>query len=147
MNSQDYCPSTPIGESVNPSGCSSSQIDSDNDGVSNNLDQCPNTPFGEQVDDVGCSDSQKEEPEPITRPKILALHGGGETANGLRNQQGTQDLMDALPGFDFVFASTPENNNVWIKDPPGGKGEPTTCLLYTSPSPRDATLSRMPSSA
>ena len=24
---------------------------------------------------------------------------------------------------------------------------PTNCLLYTSPSPRDATLSRMPSSA
>ena len=28
-----------------------------------------------------------------------------------------------------------------------GVGEPTLCLLYTSPSPRDATLSRMPSSA
>ena len=26
-------------------------------------------------------------------------------------------------------------------------GYPNTCLLYTSPSPRDATLSRMPSSA
>ena len=26
-------------------------------------------------------------------------------------------------------------------------GEPGFCLLYTSPSPRDATLSRMPSSA
>ena len=26
-------------------------------------------------------------------------------------------------------------------------GEGCTCLLYTSPSPRDATLSRMPSSA
>ena len=26
-------------------------------------------------------------------------------------------------------------------------GQITTCLLYTSPSPRDATLSRMPSSA
>ena len=26
-------------------------------------------------------------------------------------------------------------------------GRPFTCLLYTSPSPRDATLSRMPSSA
>ena len=26
-------------------------------------------------------------------------------------------------------------------------GESSTCLLYTSPSPRDATLSRMPSSA
>ena len=28
-----------------------------------------------------------------------------------------------------------------------GQGDITTCLLYTSPSPRDATLSRMPSSA
>ena len=27
------------------------------------------------------------------------------------------------------------------------KGKVQTCLLYTSPSPRDATLSRMPSSA
>ena len=30
---------------------------------------------------------------------------------------------------------------------PNGCGKSTTCLLYTSPSPRDATLSRMPSSA
>ena len=29
----------------------------------------------------------------------------------------------------------------------GAKGEGGSCLLYTSPSPRDATLSRMPSSA
>ena len=28
-----------------------------------------------------------------------------------------------------------------------GIDAPKTCLLYTSPSPRDATLSRMPSSA
>ena len=28
-----------------------------------------------------------------------------------------------------------------------GGVDPDTCLLYTSPSPRDATLSRMPSSA
>ena len=28
-----------------------------------------------------------------------------------------------------------------------GVEQPTSCLLYTSPSPRDATLSRMPSSA
>ena len=28
-----------------------------------------------------------------------------------------------------------------------GTGSNSTCLLYTSPSPRDATLSRMPSSA
>ena len=29
----------------------------------------------------------------------------------------------------------------------GGVFSPTTCLLYTSPSPRDRTRSRMPSSA
>ena len=28
-----------------------------------------------------------------------------------------------------------------------GNGQSNPCLLYTSPSPRDATLSRMPSSA
>ena len=30
---------------------------------------------------------------------------------------------------------------------PTGTGKTLACLLYTSPSPRDATLSRMPSSA
>ena len=30
---------------------------------------------------------------------------------------------------------------------PPTAAEPSACLLYTSPSPRDATLSRMPSSA
>ena len=29
----------------------------------------------------------------------------------------------------------------------GGSGQDTFCLLYTSPSPRDGLLSRMPSSA
>ena len=56
------------------------------------------------------------------RPRILALHGGGQTARGLELMRGMQDLTTALPEFDFVFASTPEENNVWIKDPPGGKG-------------------------
>ena len=69
-----------------------------------------------------CSCSQ-EQSGPL---KILALHGGGQTANGLRNMQGIQDLMSSLSEFEFVFASTPESNNVWIRDPPGGKGEPTT---------------------
>ena len=35
--------------------------------------------------------------------------------------------------------------NEYIQDASGEKF--TACLLYTSPSPRDATLSRMPSSA
>ena len=35
----------------------------------------------------------------------------------------------------------------WIKGVLGAVGVYCDCLLYTSPSPRDATLSRMPSSA
>ena len=34
-----------------------------------------------------------------------------------------------------------------LADEPSGNLDQQTCLLYTSPSPRDATLSRMPSSA
>ena len=30
------------------------------------------------------------------------------------------DFIDALPEFEFVFASTPEAGDVWIRDPPGG---------------------------
>ena len=36
---------------------------------------------------------------------------------------------------------------VTVIDEVGGSTTIGTCLLYTSPSPRDATLSRMPSSA
>lgn len=122
-NDLDLCPNTPENEAIDTQGCAESQKDDDSDGVSNNLDECPETPTGEQVNAVGCSDSQIGPQQPL---KILALHGGGETANGLRNQQGMQHLMNTLSEFEFVFASTPESNNVWIKDPPGGKGEPTT---------------------
>ncbi len=51
-------PARPSGESVDANGCSASQLDSDNDGVSDALDQCPNTPSGESADANGCSASQ-----------------------------------------------------------------------------------------
>ena len=47
-----------------------------------------------------------------------------------------------------LFTGVWANNGAWsgwVNH--GGGWETTTCLLYTSPSPRDATLSRMPSSA
>ena len=47
-------------------------------------------------------------------------------------------------GIPFVVLET------WSEMRPLGVGiniQPNACLLYTSPSPRDATLSRMPSSA
>ena len=80
---------------------------------------------------------QVDEPEFITRAEELSIRLtwelqnprnifapglGGNTANSARDD-------DPVVYVDWV--------NVWEK----------TCLLYTSPSPRDATLSRMPSSA
>ena len=49
---------------------------------------------------------------------------------------GRKHLACFLPEFGFE-----------VKVEIGNKRHLTTCLLYTSPSPRDATLSRMPSSA
>ena len=50
----------------------------------------------------------------------------------------------STPGFSggsAVFAASAVGVTIW-------SGTPSSiCLLYTSPSPRDATLSRMPSSA
>ena len=37
-----------------------SSIDTDNDGVTNDIDQCPDTPTGETSDENGCSDSQND---------------------------------------------------------------------------------------
>ena len=48
---------------------------------------------------------------------------------------------DSIPNEDF----TPPI--ISITNPISGQTVSDTCLLYTSPSPRDATLSRMPSSA
>ena len=56
----DHCPNSPIGATVDSDGCASSELDDDNDGVTNDLDTCPNTPGGEVADVIGCSDSQKD---------------------------------------------------------------------------------------
>ena len=58
----------------------------------------------------------------------------------------TDDIL-----FDFDNEPTPwepdENATATINYTSGTTARPKGCLLYTSPSPRDATLSRMPSSA
>ena len=54
----DTCPDTPTGETVNDTGCSTSQIDTDGDDVMDDVDACPDTPAGETVNATGCSTSQ-----------------------------------------------------------------------------------------
>merc|ERR1711953_1235069 len=59
------------------------------------------------------------------RRKILCLHGGGGSADGMSNS-GTQALEAALgSAYEFVYA-TGGYNGLWIRDPPNGKGQPTT---------------------
>ena len=52
---------------------------------------------------------------------------------------GTNDLESAVKFYDRLM---PKMNMVRVET-----DKDFACLLYTSPSPRDATLSRMPSSA
>ena len=63
---------------------------------------------------------------------------------------GLSEFMNANPeGLVFVKNTTEGVNTVLrsLDLSPGDEIIVTNCLLYTSPSPRDATLSRMPSSA
>ena len=48
---------------------------------------------------------------------------------------------------DGTYSLSPQRNPYPFQQTPGLRGIYDACLLYTSPSPRDATLSRMPSSA
>ena len=54
-NGLDSCYQTPLGSTVDSTGCSSSQLDGDGDGVADASDQCPNTPNGTTVDSTGCA--------------------------------------------------------------------------------------------
>ena len=72
---------------------------------------------------------------------VVLLHGSGTGASGHTNfknnfialkEAGYRVILPDLPGYGF--SSKP-------------KDETYSCLLYTSPSPRDRTRSRMPSSA
>ena len=66
-----------------------------------------------------------------------------ETKNGLNTHKVDLIFLDiempVLNGFELLDVLNNKPQIIFVT----GK----TCLLYTSPSPRDATLSRMPSSA
>ena len=62
------------------------------------------------------------------------------------NKKSLSSIINWISG-DIAIDLGTANTLIWLK----GKGvvinEPSICLLYTSPSPRDAHESRMPSSA
>ena len=93
----------------------------------------------EVVDFINSLKSQANRKNP-DRIRILVLSTTSTRINVFQ-----EDSKDSIPQFDGQYGEEPafwkpfKNQNPII--------ELLSCLLYTSPSPRDATLSRMPSSA
>ena len=83
---------------------------------------------------------------PLVRPSDRA--STVESANGSRSVDLLIELQNKTAGLDFNERAR-ENGNTARSTalPVAGATQATTCLLYTSPSPRDRTRSRMPSSA
>ena len=71
----------------------------------------------------------------------FGIYNGSVQLVGIATARFTQEIA---PGITTGIGATTGNINYrWYKE---GTGFVSDCLLYTSPSPRDATLSRMPSS-
>ena len=64
------------------------------------------------------------------------------TSRDIRRKYGQNYLIDPAILFEMGEVISPNDSDNFIEIGPG-----IGCLLYTSPSPRDRTRSRMPSSA
>ena len=78
---------------------------------------------------------------PLPRVADNGVRDFFDTGNTFINNFSISDGNDKM---DYRLSLTALNQNGVV---PGSQLDRYTCLLYTSPSPRDATLSRMPSSA
>ena len=87
-------------------------------------------------------------PEFFTAQVILTQGFNGNNVPADFDGDGFVDMVVSdvdvdIPGCNRRFTLLRNNDGQFMSDPNNGN----FCLLYTSPSPRDATLSRMPSSA
>ena len=86
-------------------------------------------------------------PDGVGEKWVVRNYGTSITADRYLNKIDAQDRAIELQCFDFHVEEI--KNKDFIKQFPLGLNldELETCLLYTSPSPRDLSTSRMPSSA
>ena len=108
--------------------------------------------FAEQAAGASGNSPEALQQARLSTGLILVVDGEGEIIGSGSGAVVSDDglvltnLHVALPGTYFERTGNLELQGV--SDGPGAIiGFTSTCLLYTSPSPRDATLSRMPSSA
>ena len=69
----------------------------------------------------------------------------------MRNTEGQigagRNLYSLIQPYDYHILDVGDGHNLYVEECGNPNGVPVVCLLYTSPSPRDRTRSRMPSSA
>ena len=97
------------------------------------------------VDDVGRPAELEAEVEGGAAEEDEAFVVVGETAGGVRVDLGAAEEPLVFEEVGFGFGAGDDGFPHAREFRPAG--EVGTCLLYTSPSPRDRTRSRMPSSA
>ena len=103
---------------------------------------------------VACSPKKKTSLEPVV---VETLISATESWNGdsFKYPRGQAEMklerIIAQPGFKTPLHLHPQPGIIYVQRGTlyceTSDGESLTCLLYTSPSPRDGLLSRMPSSA
>jgi hypothetical protein len=105
-----------VGE-IDSSGCSLSQVDSDDDGTPDSVDQCPDTKAGAEVGEGGCSMAQlaytsDDSGSSLNLMTIAMVAGllviivGGGAAFFLLNRDGDDsDVGDLRPQATEVFES------------------------------------------
>ncbi|WP_396638170.1 PQQ-dependent sugar dehydrogenase [Maribacter sp. R77961] len=115
INSNDTCPNTASGETVDANGCGDSQRDDDDDGVSNAEDICPNTPSGEDVDLNGCGDSQLDDDNDGVFNNLDLCpntpNGASVNSDGCGDSQ-LDDDNDGVSNAEDTCANTPNGENV-----------------------------------
>ena len=128
--------------------CNGQGGDSDGDGVCDNQDNCPNNANPNQADsdNDGIGDACDNS---FTCNEVNLVRYNMNACQSDPNNGSANDFSEFTPNFPNSGSCLNVNATTLTSDQgshscvAGVNG----CLLYTSPSPRDATLSRMPSSA
>ena len=90
-NNPDMCISSPPGAVVNQIGCAESELDDDEDGISNDIDLCGEIEWNGTVDSFGCPDTDEDGygdlfdafPEDATQHSDQDGDGYGDNAGGV----------------------------------------------------------------
>ena len=102
-------------------------------------------------DDNGCSVQQEivlDEPTEITITENISDYSGYQVSTS-GGSDGTivLNVVGGTNSFTYQWSTNDGSSLVINQKDQSGLSAGTYCLLYTSPSPRDPTKSRMPSSA